>query len=106
MAASSFTGSECDNTNDGKNSDEDGDDLHPGANYLRVLAHESREGLNAVLTIPGLAEMLAFAPSPAVISAHALRLIHLPWSSRSGSRVLCGYSRVGPFACNSAFPGG
>ncbi|EAO00144.1 hypothetical protein Tc00.1047053508221.220 [Trypanosoma cruzi] len=89
MAAPSLTGSECDNTNDGKGSDEDyGDDLHRGADYLRVLAHESREGLNAVPTIPGLAEPLAFALSPAVISAHALRLIHLPWSSRSSSRVV------------------
>ncbi|PWV09722.1 hypothetical protein C3747_76g63 [Trypanosoma cruzi] len=69
MAASSFTDSECDNTNDGKNNDEDDDDLHRGADYLRVFVHESREGLNAVLTIPGLAEPLAFAPSPAVISA-------------------------------------
>ncbi|RNC51016.1 hypothetical protein TcCL_ESM11906, partial [Trypanosoma cruzi] len=70
MAASSLNGSECDNTNDGKESDEDyGDDLHRGADYLRVLAHESQEGLNAVPTIPGLAEPLAFALSPAVISA-------------------------------------
>ncbi|RNC34997.1 hypothetical protein TcCL_Unassigned02174 [Trypanosoma cruzi] len=70
MAAPSFTGSECDNTNDGKESDEDyGDDLHRGADYLRVLAHESQEGLAAVPTIPGLAEPLAFALSPVVISA-------------------------------------
>ncbi|PWV14208.1 hypothetical protein C3747_38g113 [Trypanosoma cruzi] len=69
MAAPSITDSECDNTNDGKNNDEDDDDLHRGADYLRVFVHESREGLNAVLTIPGLAEPLAFAPSPAVISA-------------------------------------
>ncbi|KAF8303825.1 hypothetical protein TcYC6_0038600 [Trypanosoma cruzi] len=49
MAASFLTGSERDNTNDGKESDEDyGDDLHRGAGYLRVFAHESREGLNAV----------------------------------------------------------
>ncbi|KAF5217416.1 hypothetical protein ECC02_009717 [Trypanosoma cruzi] len=70
MAAPSHTGSGCDNTNDGKRSDEDyGDDLHRGADYLRVLVHESQEGLNAVPTIPGLAEPLAFALSPAVISA-------------------------------------
>ncbi|ESS62741.1 hypothetical protein TCDM_09550 [Trypanosoma cruzi Dm28c] len=70
IAASSLNGSECDNTNDGKNSDEFcGDDLHRGADYLRVFAHESQEGLNAVPTIPGLAEPLAFALSPAVISA-------------------------------------
>ncbi|KAF8304182.1 hypothetical protein TcYC6_0041150 [Trypanosoma cruzi] len=70
MAAPSLTGSECDNTNDGKESNEDyGDDLHRGADYLRVFAHESWEGLNAVSTIPGLAEPLAFALSPAVISA-------------------------------------
>ncbi|KAF8284662.1 hypothetical protein TcBrA4_0076400 [Trypanosoma cruzi] len=88
MAASSLNGSECDNTNDGKESDEDyGDDLHRGADYLRVFVHESQEGLNAVPTIPGLEEMLAFALSPAVISAHSLRLIDLPWSSRSSSRV-------------------
>ncbi|PWV03276.1 hypothetical protein C4B63_1g397 [Trypanosoma cruzi] len=70
MAPSTLTGSECDSTNDGKNSDEDyDDDLHRGADYLRVFAHESQEGLNAVPTIPGLAEPLAFALSPAVISA-------------------------------------
>ncbi|KAF8281933.1 hypothetical protein TcYC6_0006620 [Trypanosoma cruzi] len=70
MAAPSLNGSECDNTNDGKESDEDyGDDLHRGADDLRVLAHESQEGLNAVSTISGLAEPLAFALSPAVISA-------------------------------------
>ncbi|RNC53370.1 hypothetical protein TcCL_ESM09296 [Trypanosoma cruzi] len=70
MAASSLNGSECDNTNDGKESDEDyGDDLHRVADYLRVFAHESQEGLNAVSTIPGLAEPLAFALSPTVISA-------------------------------------
>ncbi|EAN89152.1 hypothetical protein C3747_4g428 [Trypanosoma cruzi] len=70
MAAPSLNGFECDNTNDGKESDEDyGDDLHRGADYLRVLAHESREGLDAVPTIPGLEEPLAFALSPAVISA-------------------------------------
>ncbi|KAF8288441.1 hypothetical protein TcYC6_0034330 [Trypanosoma cruzi] len=70
MAAPSLNGFECDNTNDGKRSDEDyGDDLHRGADYLRVLAHESQEGLNAVTTIPGLEEMLAFALSPTVISA-------------------------------------
>ncbi|PWV01958.1 hypothetical protein C4B63_3g741 [Trypanosoma cruzi] len=70
MAASSLTGSECDSTNDGKSSDEDyGDELHRGADYLRVLAHKSQEGLDAVPTIPGLEEMLTFAPSPAVISA-------------------------------------
>ncbi|KAF8279669.1 hypothetical protein TcBrA4_0101490 [Trypanosoma cruzi] len=70
MAASSLNGSECDNTNDGKESDEDyGDDLHRGADYLRVFVHESQKGLNAVPTIPGLEEMLTFAPSPAVISA-------------------------------------
>ncbi|ESS61857.1 hypothetical protein TCDM_10509 [Trypanosoma cruzi Dm28c] len=69
MATSSLNGSECDNTNDGKNSDEDDDGLHRGADYLRVFLHESQEGLNAVPTIPGLAEPLAFALSPAVISA-------------------------------------
>ncbi|RNF04563.1 hypothetical protein TcG_11121 [Trypanosoma cruzi] len=70
IAALSLTGSECDNTNDGKNSDEDyDDDLHREADYLRVFVHESQEGLNAVPTIPGLAEPLAFALSPAVISA-------------------------------------
>ncbi|EKG02227.1 hypothetical protein TCSYLVIO_006754 [Trypanosoma cruzi] len=70
MAASSFTDSECDNTNDGKTSDEVcGDDLHRGADYLRVSVHESKEGLNSVPTIPGLTEPLAFALSPAVISA-------------------------------------
>ncbi|RNC37747.1 hypothetical protein TcCL_NonESM13078 [Trypanosoma cruzi] len=69
MAAPSLTGSECDNTNGGKESDEDGDGLHRGADYLRVFLHESREGLAAVPTIPGLAELLAFALSPAVISA-------------------------------------
>ncbi|ESS62950.1 hypothetical protein TCDM_09303 [Trypanosoma cruzi Dm28c] len=70
MAAPSLTGSECDSTNDGKESDEDyDDDLHRGADYLRVFVHESQEGLNAVPTIPGLAEPLAFALSPAVISA-------------------------------------
>ncbi|EKG02272.1 hypothetical protein TCSYLVIO_006706 [Trypanosoma cruzi] len=70
MAPSSLNGSECDNTNDGKNGDEDyGDDLHRGADHLRVFVHESQEGLNAVPTIPGLAEPLAFALSPAVISA-------------------------------------
>ncbi|KAF8306559.1 hypothetical protein TcBrA4_0021800 [Trypanosoma cruzi] len=70
MAAPSLTGSECDNTNDGKESDEDyDDDLHRGADYLRVFLHESQEGLDAVPTIPGLAEPLAFALSPAVISA-------------------------------------
>ncbi|ESS62787.1 hypothetical protein TCDM_09527 [Trypanosoma cruzi Dm28c] len=69
MATPSLNGSECDNTNDGKNSDEDyGDDLYRGADYLRVFVHESQEGLNAVSTIPGLAEPLAFALSPAVIS--------------------------------------
>ncbi|KAF8303594.1 hypothetical protein TcYC6_0039910 [Trypanosoma cruzi] len=46
-----------------------GDDLHRGADYLRVLVHESQEGLNAVSTIPGLAKPLAFALSPAVIGA-------------------------------------
>ncbi|KAF8284551.1 hypothetical protein TcYC6_0015040 [Trypanosoma cruzi] len=46
-----------------------GDDLHRGADDLRVFAHESQEGLNAVSTIPGLAEPLAFALSPTVISA-------------------------------------
>ncbi|RNF00210.1 hypothetical protein TcG_11808 [Trypanosoma cruzi] len=69
MAAPSLNGSECDNTNDGKKSDEDDDGLHRGADYLRVFLHESQEGLNAVPTIPGLAEPLAFALSPAVISA-------------------------------------
>ncbi|PWU99886.1 hypothetical protein C4B63_8g283 [Trypanosoma cruzi] len=69
MAAPSLNGFECENTNDGKESDEDGDDLHRGADYLRVLAQESQEGLNAIPTIPGLEEMLTFAPSPAVISA-------------------------------------
>ncbi|EKF99637.1 hypothetical protein TCSYLVIO_009440 [Trypanosoma cruzi] len=69
MAAPSLTGSECDNTNDGKESDEDYDGLHRGADYLRVFVHESKEGLNSVPTIPGLAEPLAFALSPAVISA-------------------------------------
>ncbi|PWV09801.1 hypothetical protein C3747_75g181 [Trypanosoma cruzi] len=70
MAASSLNGSECDNTNDGKESDEDyGDELHRGADYLRVFAHESQEGLNAVPTIPGLAEPLAFVLSPTAISA-------------------------------------
>ncbi|EKG02300.1 hypothetical protein TCSYLVIO_006678, partial [Trypanosoma cruzi] len=70
MATSSLNGSECYNTNDGKNSDEYyGDDLHRGADYLRVFVHESQEGLNAVPTIPGPAELLAFALSPAVISA-------------------------------------
>ncbi|KAF8296357.1 hypothetical protein TcBrA4_0066830 [Trypanosoma cruzi] len=69
MAASSLTDSECDNKNDGKSSDEDDDDLHRGADYLRVFVHESQEGLNAVLTIPGLAEPLTFALSPAEISA-------------------------------------
>ncbi|EKG05430.1 hypothetical protein TCSYLVIO_003493 [Trypanosoma cruzi] len=70
MAPPSLTGFECGNTNDGKESDEDyGDDLHRGADYLRVFVHESQEGLNAVPTIPGLAEPLAFALSPAVISA-------------------------------------
>ncbi|RNF13769.1 hypothetical protein TcG_08249, partial [Trypanosoma cruzi] len=42
--------------------------------------HESQEGLDAVPTIPGPAELLAFALSLAVISAHALGLIRLPWS--------------------------
>ncbi|ESS62685.1 hypothetical protein TCDM_09612 [Trypanosoma cruzi Dm28c] len=70
IAAPSLTGFECDNTNDGKENDEDyGDDLHREADYLRVFVHESQEGLNAVPTIPGLAEPLAFALSPAVISA-------------------------------------
>ncbi|ESS55845.1 hypothetical protein TCDM_12660 [Trypanosoma cruzi Dm28c] len=70
IAASSLNGSECDNTNDGKNSDEDYDDeLHRGADYLRVFLHESQEGLNSVPTIPGLAEPLAFALSPAEIIA-------------------------------------
>ncbi|RNC51610.1 hypothetical protein TcCL_ESM11250 [Trypanosoma cruzi] len=46
-----------------------GDDLHRGADYLRVLVHESQEGLNAVSIIPGITEPLAFALSPAVISA-------------------------------------
>ncbi|KAF8288692.1 hypothetical protein TcBrA4_0007010 [Trypanosoma cruzi] len=87
MAAPSLTGFECDNTNDGQNNDEDDDGLHREADYLRFLAHESQEGLSAVPTIPGLAELLAFALSPTVISAHALRLIHLPWISRSSSRV-------------------
>ncbi|PWV20798.1 hypothetical protein C3747_5g393 [Trypanosoma cruzi] len=69
-AAPSLTGSECDNTNDGKESDEYyGDGLHREADYLRVLVLESQEGLAAVPTIPGLAEPLAFALSPAVISA-------------------------------------
>ncbi|RNC33660.1 hypothetical protein TcCL_Unassigned03625 [Trypanosoma cruzi] len=40
MAAPSLTGSECGNTNDGKESDEDyGDGLHRGADYLRVFVH-------------------------------------------------------------------
>ncbi|EKG00663.1 hypothetical protein TCSYLVIO_008382 [Trypanosoma cruzi] len=70
MAAPFLTGSECDSTNDGKNSDEGyGDGLHREADYLRVFVHESQEGLNAVFTIPGPAELLAFALSPAVISA-------------------------------------
>ncbi|RNC39253.1 hypothetical protein TcCL_NonESM11420, partial [Trypanosoma cruzi] len=70
MAAPSLNGFECDNTNDGKESDEEyGDGLHRGANYLCVLLLESREGLAAVSTIPGLAEPLAFALLPAVISA-------------------------------------
>ncbi|EKG01851.1 hypothetical protein TCSYLVIO_007139, partial [Trypanosoma cruzi] len=69
MAASSLTDSECDNKNDGKSSDEDDDDLQRGAYYLRVFVHETWEGLNAVFTIPGLAEPLAFALSPAEISA-------------------------------------
>ncbi|EKG00998.1 hypothetical protein TCSYLVIO_008029 [Trypanosoma cruzi] len=70
MAAPSLTGSECDSTNDGKESDEGyGDGLHREADYLRVFAQESQEGLNAVPTIPSLAEPLAFALSPAVISA-------------------------------------
>ncbi|KAF8297379.1 hypothetical protein TcBrA4_0065940 [Trypanosoma cruzi] len=70
MAAPSLNGFECENTNDGKKSDEDyGDDLHRGADYLRVFVHESQKGLNAVPTIPGLEEMLTFAPSLAVISA-------------------------------------
>ncbi|EKG02290.1 hypothetical protein TCSYLVIO_006688 [Trypanosoma cruzi] len=88
IAAPSLNGSECGYTNDGKNSDEDDDGLHRGADYLRVFLHESQEGLNAVPTIPGIEEPLAFALSPAVISAHALRLIHSPWSSRSSSRVV------------------
>ncbi|KAF8277588.1 hypothetical protein TcBrA4_0110740 [Trypanosoma cruzi] len=89
IAAPSLNGSECGNTNDGKNSDEYyGDDLQRGADYLRVFLHESQEGLNSVPTIPGLVEPLAFALSPAVIGAHALRLIHSPWSSRSSSRVV------------------
>ncbi|PWU92507.1 hypothetical protein C4B63_37g107 [Trypanosoma cruzi] len=69
MAAPSLNGFECDNTNDGKKSDEDDDGLHRGADYLRVFVHEPQEGLNAVPTIPGLAELLTFAPLPAVISA-------------------------------------
>ncbi|KAF8302006.1 hypothetical protein TcBrA4_0051200 [Trypanosoma cruzi] len=69
MAASSLTDSECDNKNDGKSSDENDDDLQRGTDYLRVFVHESQEGLNAVLTIPGLAEPLTFALSPAEISA-------------------------------------
>ncbi|ESS55902.1 hypothetical protein TCDM_12601 [Trypanosoma cruzi Dm28c] len=69
MAAPSLNGFECENTNDGKKSDEDDDGLHRGADYLRVFVHESQEGLNAVPTIPGLAEPLAFALSLAVISA-------------------------------------
>ncbi|EKG02286.1 hypothetical protein TCSYLVIO_006692 [Trypanosoma cruzi] len=70
MAATSLNGSECGYTNDGKESDEDyGDDLHREADYLRVFLQESQEGLNAVPTIPGIEEPLAFALSPAVISA-------------------------------------
>ncbi|PWU92769.1 hypothetical protein C4B63_35g150 [Trypanosoma cruzi] len=69
MAAPSLTGFECDNTDDGQNNDEDDDGLHREADYLRVLAHESQEGLSAVPTITGLAELLAFALSPTVISA-------------------------------------
>ncbi|EKF29359.1 hypothetical protein MOQ_006862 [Trypanosoma cruzi marinkellei] len=69
MAATSLTCFECDNTNGGKKNDGDDDDLHREAGYLRVLAHETLEGLNAVPTIPGPAELLAFALPPAVISA-------------------------------------
>ncbi|KAF8277319.1 hypothetical protein TcBrA4_0110750 [Trypanosoma cruzi] len=70
IAAPSLNGSECGNTNDGKTGDEDyGDDLHRGADYFACLSTRVQEGLNAVLHIPGLAEPLAFALSPAVISA-------------------------------------
>ncbi|EKF98455.1 hypothetical protein TCSYLVIO_010645, partial [Trypanosoma cruzi] len=69
MTAPSLTGFECENTNGGKNSDEDDDGLHRETYYLRDLAHESWEGLDVVPTIPGPAELLAFALSPAVISA-------------------------------------
>ncbi|KAF8301316.1 hypothetical protein TcYC6_0054580 [Trypanosoma cruzi] len=69
MAAPSLTGFECGNTDDGQNNDEDDDDLHREADYLRVLVHLFWEVLNAVPTIPGLAVLLAFALSPTVISA-------------------------------------
>ncbi|RNC33820.1 hypothetical protein TcCL_Unassigned03448 [Trypanosoma cruzi] len=54
MAAPSLAGFGCDNTNGGKNSDEDYDGLHRGADYSRVFVHESQEGLAAVSTIPAL----------------------------------------------------
>ncbi|PWV19929.1 hypothetical protein C3747_8g332 [Trypanosoma cruzi] len=93
-AASSLNGSECDNTNDGKGSDEDyGDDLHRGADYLRVSAHESQEGLNAVPTIPGLAEPLAFALSPTVISAPCVEAD--PFAVEFTQQLSSGYA-VGP----------
>ncbi|RNC50969.1 hypothetical protein TcCL_ESM11961 [Trypanosoma cruzi] len=93
-AASSLNGSECDNTNDGKGSDEDyGDDLHRGADYLRVSAHESQEGLNAVPTIPGLAKPLAFALSPTVISAPCVEAD--PFAVEFTQQLSSGYA-VGP----------
>ncbi|KAF8278539.1 hypothetical protein TcBrA4_0114220 [Trypanosoma cruzi] len=58
MAAPSLTGFECDNTNGGKNSDEDDDGLHRETYYLRDLVHESQEGLDVVPTVPGPAELL------------------------------------------------
>ncbi|KAF8307389.1 hypothetical protein TcBrA4_0018570 [Trypanosoma cruzi] len=88
MATSSLNGSECGNTNDGKESDEDYDGLHRGADYLRVLAHESQEGLNAIPQFPALRNRWLSRCQPPSLVPHALRLIHSPWSSRSSSRVV------------------
>ncbi|EKG06186.1 hypothetical protein TCSYLVIO_002724 [Trypanosoma cruzi] len=70
-AAPSLTGFECENKNVGKNSNDgdDDEDLDREAGYLRELAQESQEVLNAVPKISGLAELLAFAVSPALLSA-------------------------------------
>ncbi|PWV06198.1 hypothetical protein C3747_118g122 [Trypanosoma cruzi] len=80
-----------------------GDDLHRGADYLRVFAHESQEGLNAVSTIPGLAEPLAFALSPTVISAPCVEAD--PFAVEFTQQLSSGYAAGPALALSHVFQG-